>query len=117
MRYGQEILNAPGTPAYLARLEMPRSPLVPLTSRHTNPLPGGFFTKLVPVVVENFSDAFPELLAKKEFVMAVIADEESSFNRTLDQVRACVDCVGGAAAQPQRGAMSEPPLHRAVTPH
>jgi len=49
---------------------------------------------LVPVVVENFSDAFPELRAKKDFVMAVIADEESSFNRTLDQVlRTCVRCA------------------------
>lgn len=57
VRYGQEILTAPN----------------------------GFFTKLVPVVVANFSDMFPELLAKKDFVMSVIADEESSFNRTLDQ--------------------------------
>ena len=57
VRYGQEILTAPN----------------------------GFFTKLVPVVVANFSDMFPELLAKKDFVMSVIAEEESSFNRTLDQ--------------------------------
>ena len=57
VRYGQEILNAPS----------------------------GFFTKLVPVVVENFSSAFPELNTKKDFVMTIIADEESSFNRTLDQ--------------------------------
>ena len=57
VRYGQEILNAPA----------------------------GFFTKLVPVVVANFSDMFPELLLKKEFVMSVIADEETSFTRTLDQ--------------------------------
>lgn len=57
VRYGQEILTAPN----------------------------GFFTKLVPVVVENFSDMFPELLAKKDFVMSVIAEEESSFTRTLDQ--------------------------------
>ena len=57
VRYGQEILTAPS----------------------------GFFTKLVPVVVANFSDMFPELLAKKDFVMSVIAEEESSFNRTLDQ--------------------------------
>ena len=47
--------------------------------------PNGFFTKLVPVVVANFSDMFPELLTKKDYVMSVIAEEESSFNRTLDQ--------------------------------
>ena len=57
VRYGQEILGAPA----------------------------GFFTTLVPVVVENFSMAYPELLSMKEMVMAVINDEELSFNRTLDQ--------------------------------
>jgi alanyl-tRNA synthetase len=57
VRYGQEILGAPS----------------------------GFFTSLVPVVVANFSIAFPELLAMKDHVMRVINDEEQSFNRTLDQ--------------------------------
>lgn len=57
VRYGQEILGAPA----------------------------GFFTQLVPVVVENFSVAFPELVGMQSFVMNVIADEEQSFNRTLDQ--------------------------------
>lgn len=36
------------------------------------------------MVVENFSGAYPELLSKKDLVMAVINDEELSFNRTLD---------------------------------
>ena len=45
VRYGQEILSAPS----------------------------GFFTKLVPIVVQNFSDMFPELSARKEYVMSVIA--------------------------------------------
>lgn len=57
VRYGQEILGAPG----------------------------GFFASLVPVVVENFKTAFPELEPKKDFVMSVIASEEESFTRTLDQ--------------------------------
>jgi alanyl-tRNA synthetase len=57
VRYGQEILGAPA----------------------------GFFSTLVHVVVENFSIAFPELLTKKEFVIGVISEEESSFNKTLDQ--------------------------------
>jgi alanyl-tRNA synthetase len=39
----------------------------------------------VPVVVANFCDAFPELTARMEFVQLVVADEETSFNRTLDQ--------------------------------
>ena len=57
VRYGQEILGAPA----------------------------GFFTSLVSVVVERFSDAFPELIEKKAFVMNVLQDEEISFNRTLEQ--------------------------------
>lgn len=56
VRYGQEMLNAPQ----------------------------GFFTQLVPYVVTNFSDFFPELVEKQSFVMSVVADEEQSFNRTLD---------------------------------
>jgi len=56
VRYGQEILGAPA----------------------------GFFTLLVPKVVEMFSGFFPELKAKQAYVMSVINDEESSFNRTLD---------------------------------
>ena len=57
VRYGQEILNAPA----------------------------GFFTTLVSIVVEKFSGAFPELLAKKDFVRNILNEEEISFNRTLDQ--------------------------------
>ena len=57
VRYGQEILGAPA----------------------------GFFTSIVPIVVERFSNAFPELGPRKDFVMAVISEEEQSFNRTLDQ--------------------------------
>lgn len=56
VRYGQEILNAPA----------------------------GFFTELVPTVVERFSCFFPELSGKQAYVMSVISDEERSFNRTLD---------------------------------
>ena len=45
----------------------------------------GFFSKLVPTVVENMKDAFPELEDKMHFVQEVILDEELSFNRTLDK--------------------------------
>ncbi len=57
VRYGQEILKAPS----------------------------GFFASLVPVVVEKFSLAFPELSERQNFVKNVISEEEKSFNRTLDQ--------------------------------
>ena len=45
----------------------------------------GFFTQLVPVVVREFKDAFPELEAKMAFVMDTIRDEEDSFGRTLNK--------------------------------
>ena len=45
----------------------------------------GFFTQLVPVVVREFKDAFPELEAKMAFVMDTIRDEEDSFGRTLSK--------------------------------
>ena len=57
VRYGQEMLNAPN----------------------------GFFAKLVPCVVDNFSDFFPELQTRKELIMGIISDEEASFVRTLDK--------------------------------
>lgn len=57
VRYGQEMLGAPN----------------------------GFFAKLVPTVVKNFSAAFSELASRQEFVTNIITDEEQSFNRTLDQ--------------------------------
>jgi len=43
----------------------------------------GFFSSLVPVVVELFGDAFPELRRKAGFVQEVLRDEEESFSRTL----------------------------------
>mmetsp|Transcript_18016 Transcript_18016/g.57621 ORF Transcript_18016/g.57621 Transcript_18016/m.57621 type:complete len:1112 (-) Transcript_18016:161-3496(-) len=45
--------------------------------------PKGFFHTLVPVVVKNFGDMFPELVGKQAFVMEVLADEEAAFGRTL----------------------------------
>ena len=41
----------------------------------------GFFSQLVPVVVANMKDAFPELEDKMHFVQEVILEEELSFNR------------------------------------
>ena len=44
-----------------------------------------FFYKLVPAVVDNFKDAFPELTKSQESVTAEIRDEEDSFGKTLDR--------------------------------
>ena len=45
----------------------------------------GFFSKLVPTVVEMMKHIFPELEAKQQFITEVIKDEEESFGRTLDK--------------------------------
>lgn len=44
----------------------------------------GFFAALVPVVVDELADAFPELKLKQEFIQKTVEDEEESFARTLD---------------------------------
>jgi alanyl-tRNA synthetase len=44
-----------------------------------------FMHKLVPVVVREMGDAFPELKSRAEFVGQVIQAEETSFGRTLDR--------------------------------
>jgi alanyl-tRNA synthetase len=44
-----------------------------------------FMYKLLPVLVDNMSEAFPEIADRSEFVTTVIESEESSFGRTLDR--------------------------------
>ncbi len=41
--------------------------------------------KLVPTVVENFGDFYPEIKEKQEIVKKIILSEEESFNSTLDR--------------------------------
>jgi len=45
----------------------------------------GFFSKLVPTIVDMMKHQFPELEDKQAFIIEVIKDEEESFNRTLDK--------------------------------
>ena len=45
----------------------------------------GFFSQLVPVVVESMGDAFPELRKHPQRVIDILQDEEESFSRTLDR--------------------------------
>lgn len=45
----------------------------------------GFFSTLVPTLVDLMAVTFPELKEKQEFVTAIIRGEEESFSRTLDK--------------------------------
>ena len=53
--------------------------------RQTLGLEGGFFAKLVPVVVAEFGDFFPELRKNPARVIEIIKEEEESFGKTLDR--------------------------------
>ena len=45
----------------------------------------GFFARLVPVLVDEYGEAFPELRSKQADIMEVITEEEESFSTMLDR--------------------------------
>lgn len=47
--------------------------------------PKGFFHKLVPVVIQKMSPAFPELLKNPDHITNIIKSEEETFERTLEK--------------------------------
>ncbi|DAA77577.1 TPA_exp: Alanine--tRNA ligase [Trichophyton benhamiae CBS 112371] len=46
---------------------------------------GSFFSKLVPALVEQMGDMFPEIKRKQTDVMEILDEEEVSFAKTLDR--------------------------------
>ncbi|KAI9890831.1 MAG: Alanine--tRNA ligase [Vezdaea aestivalis] len=46
---------------------------------------GNFFAKLVPTLVEQMGDMFPEIKKKEQDVKEILDEEEESFSRTLDR--------------------------------
>ncbi|MBN1943525.1 MAG: alanine--tRNA ligase [Phycisphaerae bacterium] len=44
-----------------------------------------FLHQLVPTIVENFADAFPNLRDRQKAVTEIITEEEDSFSKTLDR--------------------------------
>lgn len=47
--------------------------------------PPGFFQELIPVVVETFGDAYPELVENQATIKEIIAEEEQAFSTMLDR--------------------------------
>ena len=45
----------------------------------------GFFAKLVPVVVDTFGDAYPELVKNQADIIEIITEEEEAFSTMLDR--------------------------------
>ncbi|KAL4996491.1 alanine--tRNA ligase [Aspergillus recurvatus] len=46
---------------------------------------GNFFSKIVPTVVDQLGDMFPELKQKQQDVIEILDEEEISFSKTLDR--------------------------------
>jgi alanyl-tRNA synthetase len=46
---------------------------------------GSFFSQLVPVIVDQLGDVFPELRRRADELKEVLDEEEASFSRTLDR--------------------------------
>ena len=58
-----------------------------------------FLTRLVPQLVEDMGDAYPELKAQQKLVESVIREEENAFLRTLDRgIRLLEDTMERSAA-------------------
>jgi alanyl-tRNA synthetase len=45
----------------------------------------GFFSKLVPKLVEIMGKTFPEIIERQDYIISIVRDEEESFSRTLDK--------------------------------
>ncbi len=64
----------------------------------------GFLSELVPVIVEHYGDAFPELKRNPDRVAGIIRDEEESFGRTMERGVKLFDDLAGTSGTTISGA-------------
>ncbi len=60
---------------------------------------GPFIHKLVPALVAEMGDSFPELKTRSDAVIAIIKDEEESFERTLERGIALFEDAAAASTK------------------
>jgi len=70
--------------------------------------PDGFFHKLVPMVVASLGEAFPGLKGNWEDVMALIAEEEAAFVKTVGSGEATFEKMVGKMTAEQKKAKMFP---------
>lgn len=67
---------------------------------------GNFFSQLVPTLVEQMGDFFPEITRKVDDVKAILDEEERSFSRTLDRGEKLFEQYASAAKAENRTKLS-----------
>lgn len=65
--------------------------------RYFNVELGSFFSSLVPTLVQDLGDVFPEIKAKQAEVQEILDEEELSFAKSLDRGEAIFDKLAKAA--------------------
>ncbi|KAH9831216.1 tRNA synthetases class II (A)-domain-containing protein [Rhodofomes roseus] len=60
---------------------------------------GSFFSSLMPAVVEQLGDTFPEITRRTEEIKEILDEEEESFSRTLDRGEKVFDLWARRAQQ------------------
>ena len=60
---------------------------------------GSFFSSLVPAVVEQLGDVFPEITRKTDELKEILDEEEESFSRTLDRGEKMFDMYANKAKE------------------
>src|SRR5690625_6115528 len=60
-----------------------------------------FIYQLVPVLLRQLGEAFPELIRERNLIVNVIREEENSFLRTLEQGLILLDKIGRAQSELQ----------------